>query len=111
YSLSPPAIMGNIIPAALTLTFFTAYKVYDATTAAAANPNGATFVGLLGGDRVTLKSNLGATFPSKDVGYGYPLTMSGLALGGGQGSDYALTSTTAATIASITPAAVTVIGI
>ena len=72
------------------------------------NTNGWVYADLVnGGDTVTLDtSGATGTFASQDVGNGITVTVAGLALGGAQASDYALTQPT--TTANITPATLTV---
>jgi phosphotransferase system IIA component len=115
YTLAQPNTTANITPAILTgstgVTGITASdKMYDATTKATLNTSGATLLGVLSGDTVTLNTS-GAigTFASKDVGTGITVAISGLTLGGPQASDYSLVQPTAT--ANITPAALTVTGI
>jgi hypothetical protein len=111
YTLTQPTVAANITPAPLTVTGVTAKdKVYDATTKATLNTAGATLVGVLPGDTVTLNpTGATGTFASKDVGNGITVTASGLGLSGPQGSDYVLTQPT--TTGNITPATLTVTGL
>jgi hypothetical protein len=107
YSLTQPTTTANITPAPLTVSGITADKVYDATTVATLNTANASLAGLFGGDTVTLDASAAkSTFASKDVGTGIAVSVSGLALGGAQASDYSLTQP--ALTANITPAPLTV---
>ena len=111
YALTQPTTTANITPATLTVTGVTANnKVYDATKAATLNTAGATLVGVIAGDTVTLNAaGATGTFASKDVGNSITVTPSGLALAGAQGGNYTLTQPT--TTANITAATLTVTGI
>ncbi len=111
YTLTEPTTTANITPAGLTATgIAAANKVYNANTAATLNTSGATLVGVLSGDTVTLNTG-GATgnFASQNVGTGITVTVAGLTISGAQAGDYALTEPT--TTANITPAGLTVSGI
>src|SRR4029077_15961416 len=70
YALTQPTATANITPATLTVTGVTANnKVYDATKTATLNTAGATLVGVIAGDTVTLNAaGATGTFASKDVG-------------------------------------------
>jgi len=95
--------------AVLTVTGVSANnKVYDGNTTATLNIVGANLVGVVSGDTVTLdSSNYTAIFANKYVANGIDLTVSGLALGGAQASDYTLTQPIGLT-ASITAKTLTV---
>ena len=78
-------------------------KPYDGTTGAAV-----TFTDdRLAGDALTLAAT--ATFATKHVGAAKPVTVTGIAItGGGNQTDYVLTSTTGATVADVTAKPITV---
>jgi hypothetical protein len=89
---------GVITPAPLTVTGITANnKVWDGTTAASLNTGGASLVGVLSNDVVTLNTG-GATgtFSTSSVGT-WPVSVSGLTITGNDSGNYMLTqpSTTA----------------
>jgi hypothetical protein len=100
---------ANITAKALTVAGLTANdKVYNGATAATLNTGGATLVGVVSGDTVTLNSG-GATsaFADKNAGTGKSVTVSGLALSGVDTVNYSLSQPT--TTASIIKATLTVI--
>ncbi|MBM4463577.1 MAG: Ig-like domain repeat protein, partial [Chloroflexi bacterium] len=102
------AATASIIPKALTVTGITANsKVYDGNTNATLNTGGATLVGVVGGDDVTL-STAGAVgaFANKHVGTGKTVTVSGLTISGDDAGNYTLTQPT--TAANITARSITV---
>ena len=101
----------TLTPAPLTVTGITASdKVYDSTTTATLNPDGAALVGVVNGDSVTLNTGGAAgIFASKDAGTNITVQVSGLTISGTQAGDYTLTQPT--TSANITPAPLTVTGI
>jgi hypothetical protein len=83
-------------------------KVYDGTTAATINLDGATWTGLVSGDAVALNTNaVAGTFASPTAETNKLVTVSGLILGGADAGQYILLQTT--TIADITPAALFVV--
>ena len=85
-------------------------KTYDGKTGATLVTSGATLMGVVHGDTVTLDtSGAMGTFASKDVGTGITVTINGLALGGPQAGNYMLVEPS--TTANITPAMLTVTGI
>ena len=86
-------------------------KTYNGnTTAALQGLAGASLVGVVSGDTVTLGTGSAAgTFASKDVGQNITVSVTGLTLGGSQAGDYTLTQPT--TTANITAATLTVTGI
>jgi hypothetical protein len=66
-------------------------KVYDGATTATVDFSGASLVGVLGGDAVTLVSSAyAASFASAEVGKDKPVTVTGLTLGGAAAGNYAL---------------------
>ena len=101
----------TLTPAPLTVTGMTASdKVYDSTTTATLNPDGATLVGVVNGDSVTLNTGGAAgIFASYDANTNITVQVSGLTISGTQAGDYTLTQPT--TSANITPAPLTVTGI
>lgn len=88
YSLTQPTgITANITPKALTVSGATAQdKVYNGTTTASIT--GATLVGIIGADAVTVSG--GGTFASPNAGTGIAVTAS-LTLAGAQAGNYTLT--------------------
>jgi hypothetical protein len=67
-------------------------KVYDGTAAATLSTNGCALNTVVSSDTVTLLTNgCTATFASANVGTGISVTVSGLALGGAQATNYNLT--------------------
>jgi hypothetical protein len=78
-------------------------KVYNGTTGGTVNLSGATLVGVLNGDSVSLGGTPVATFNSAGVGNGIAVTVSGLALTGTAAGNYTLTPPTGFT-ANITAA-------
>ena len=98
----------TLTPAPLTVTGITASdKVYDSTTTATLNPDGAALVGVVSGDSVTLNTDGAAgIFASKDAGTNITVQVSGLTISGPQAGDYTLTQPT--TSANITKADATI---
>jgi hypothetical protein len=92
-----------VTPRDLTAVYLGLDKVYDATTAV-------TLIeladGVLGGDFIAFSET--AAFADKNVGTDKPIDVTGISLVGTDAGNYALTSTTAATSADITPRPVTV---
>jgi hypothetical protein len=82
----------TVQPAVLTVTGISASnKVYDGTTSATLNTGGATLVGRVGTDAVTLlTAGAVGTFADRNVGGGKPVAISGLTLGGTDAPNYAL---------------------
>lgn len=111
YTLTQPTTTANITSATLTVTGITASnKSYDAATTATLNTSGATLVGVIFGDTVTLNTaSVTGAFSSASVGTGKTVTIAGLSLGGANGGNYTLTQPT--TTANITSASLTVTGI
>ena len=93
-----PNTTGVITHRAVTVTGITANnKPFDGTTAATLNLGGATLVGAIAGDSVTLNTALASgAFSSSEVGT-WPVAISGLALAGTDKDNYSLAqpSTTA----------------
>ena len=103
YTVSTPAALGTITPAALTITASTNTKVYDATTSAAAIP---TASGLFGTDSVT---GMTEAYTSKDAlgTNGSTLFVTGYSVNDGNGgNDYTVNTVNAK--GTITPASITV---
>jgi len=86
----------------------TVSKTYDGTTTATLAAGNYTLPGVLGSDQVTLNDPASGTYDTKNVGNGKTVSVTGLALSGGDAGDYTLTSTTAsAAIGTITPKSIT----
>ncbi len=109
YSFNSTATASaDIAPKALSVSGMTAAdKVYDANTSASIQATGATLVGVLSGDTVSLNASAATgAFADKTAGMGKPVNISGLALSGADAGNYSLNQPTA--IASITKAGLTV---
>jgi hypothetical protein len=117
FATSNGALAGGqtITPLTLTVLGITANnKPYDGTTSATAQLNlcSASLSGAISPDDVSLvTTNAVGTFDFADVSTATTVTISGLALGGAQASDYQLPAIEATTPASITQATLTVTGI
>jgi hypothetical protein len=100
-----------ISPAAVSVHGITAAsKMYDGSTTATLDTSGATLVGLVAGDQVTLNAgSASGTFAGKDAGTGKTVTVSNLSLSGPAAANYTLAATT--TTANITTATVIVSGL
>jgi len=100
---------ANITVAPLTVAGITVTnKVYDAKTTAGLNFAGAVFVGLAGGDSVSLaNTNAKGVFANKNVGTAKVVTISGLTVSGADAGNYAF-SQPAPTTGNITSATLTV---
>lgn len=98
----------SITPATLTVSGVAAEnKVYDATTTAAVDTTGATLVGVLNNDNVTLNTTaVTATFSSPNAGTNIPVNVFGLSLSGPASDNYVLAQPTGLT-ADITQAPLT----
>jgi hypothetical protein len=108
----PTGLTANITPKALTVSGVTAQnKTYDRTTTATLDTSGASLVGVIGADAVTLNT-AGATgaFADRNVATAKPVTVTGLTLAGADAGNYTLTQPTGLT-ADITPKALTVTGL
>ena len=106
YSLTEPTTTANITQQNLTVTCITANdKVYDGTTAATLNTGGATLVGVIAGDTVTLNTaSAVGTFVTSSVGSDILVQVSGLTISGAQSPNYSLTQpTTTASILNPVP--------
>jgi hypothetical protein len=108
----PTGLAAGVTPRSLSITGLSAEgKTYDGTTAAVLNTAATSLVGVIAGDDVHLDaSQSAATFATRDVGTGEPVTVTGLALAGTDAGDYALEQPTGLT-ADITPAPLTVTAI
>ena len=111
YFLLQPTTTASITAKALTVTGITAAsRTYDGTATASLNTAGATLVGVVSGDAVTLNTSAATgTFADKTVGNNKTVSVAGLTIGGGDANNYSLSQPT--TTASISPKALTVTGI
>jgi trimeric autotransporter adhesin len=111
YVLTQPTTTADITIGTLTVSGITAAsKVYDGTTGATLDTSGATLVGVVPGDAVTLDaSGATGTFATKDVGTGKTVTIAGLTFSGADAGKYMLVQPTTTT--DITAATLTVNGI
>jgi len=111
YTLTQPTTAATITKAGLTISGVTANnKVYNGTTAATLNTENAAFVGVFGGDVVSLISTeASGNFMEQNVGTGKAVSTSGFSLGGTDSGDYALTQPNLT--ANITPAGLVVSGV
>ncbi len=112
YSGSTSSVLSQTInQKSLTVSGITASdKVYDATTNATLNTSGASLVGVIGLDSVTLSTgSASGAFADKAVGTNKTVTVSGLSLAGGDASNYSLSQP--ATTASIAARGLTVSGL
>jgi trimeric autotransporter adhesin len=102
YTALAPMPTADITAATLTVTGITAAnKVHDGTTTATLNFAGATLVGIIPGDQVSLDTtNAIGTFDNPNVGTNKTVSITGLALFGLDSGNYILTQPT--TTASIT---------
>ncbi|MDD1652588.1 MAG: YDG domain-containing protein, partial [Methanomicrobiales archaeon] len=98
----------TISRATLTVDGITAdSRTYDGTTDAILSLGGATLVGVLGSDDVTLETGSAqGTFVTRNAGTGVTVLVSGLALSGSDAPNYTLTQPTA--MADIDQAALTI---
>jgi hypothetical protein len=96
--------VADITGATLTVVGITAQnKVYDGTTVATLNLDGAEVIGVVSGDDVTVVADgVAGAFADAEVGTGKLVTVSGLTLTGADAGKYTLTQPT--TTADITPA-------
>jgi len=96
--------VADITGASLSVVGITAAnKVYDGTTVATLNLDGANVIGVVSGDDVTVDANgVAGAFSDAEVGTGKLVTVSGLTLIGADAGKYTLTQPT--TTADITPA-------
>ncbi|MFJ6328422.1 MULTISPECIES: YDG domain-containing protein [unclassified Rhizobium] len=75
-------------------------KTYDGSANATLNTSGAGFIGMVGGDALTVATSIG-TFSDKNAGAGKAVGISGLTLGGADAGNYDLADTMATTTADI----------
>jgi YDG domain/Bacterial Ig-like domain (group 3)/MBG domain (YGX type) len=106
YSVSGPTATANITPRNLAITAKGVNKVYDGTVNATVTLTN----NQLAGDVFT-NSYSSATFSNKNAGTAILINVSGLAIGGTDAVNYALTNLTATNSANITAAALAVSGI
>ncbi|BBI99571.1 hypothetical protein FGKAn22_12640 [Ferrigenium kumadai] len=101
--------LGTITPATISaVTGITAAnKVYDGTAGATLNTAAAGFTGMIAGDLLSVTGATGA-FIDKNAAISKTVTISGIALAGIDAGNYTLGSTSASTVADITPASLTV---
>jgi hypothetical protein len=97
--VQPTGLVGNITPAALTVSGITVNnKRYDGTTTATLAFTGASLNGVANGDAVSLvATNSVANFSQATVGTGIGVSVSGLTLSGAAASNYTLTQPTGLT--------------
>jgi len=106
YTLIQPTATANISAASLTPSIASANKFYDGNDAAAITDR--SLIGTIyNSDEVSLVGGT-ATFDGINVG-SHMVTATGLALSGGQATNYVLSAVSASTNANITAASVTVV--
>jgi filamentous hemagglutinin family protein len=107
--IAPTNLTADITPKSLTVSGVTATdKVYDGTTTDTLNVGGATLVGVVGTDNVSLlTASATGNFSQSDVGSSLAVTANGLNLSGSAAGNYTLTQPTGLT-ADITPRPLTV---
>jgi hypothetical protein len=102
-------VTGELVvaPAPLQVSGITANsKVYDGTTSATLNTSGATLVGVVPGDQVTLRqSGVTGAFASRNAATGMSVAVSGLTLSGAAAGNYTLVPPSVT--ANITPLPIT----
>ena len=104
------AIQGRGTRALIVSGVTAADKNYDGGTATDIDCSGASLVGVVGGQQVTLNpSSVSGSFSSDDVGTGKTVNIVGIALTGADSANYTVTQPTAT--ASILPKPLTVTGI
>ena len=104
YAVVEHTATGTISPKSITGAFTAAGKVYDATVAATVT--GRSLAGVIGVDVVGLSGGT-ATFDTRNVGAGKPVTLAGATLAGTDAGNYTLGSL-ATTTASISAAPLTI---
>ncbi len=111
YTLTQPTTSADVTAKVLTVTGMSASnKVYDGTRTATLSFSGASLVGVISGDTVSLVSTNGSgLFADTTVGTAKTVAISGLTLSGNDATNYALTQPT--TSANITAKTLTVSGI
>jgi hypothetical protein len=92
YTLTEPTTTAAITAATLTVSGITANnKAYDGMAAAAIQTSGATLLGKVNGDDVTLNTGgASGVFLDANVGIGKPVTVSGLTISGADSGNYSL---------------------
>jgi len=102
-------VTADITVKTITVTGVTAdNKAYDGNDTAVVNTTGASLVGVILGDIVTLNSASAiGTFDTASVGLNKPVTISGLALSGTDSANYTLTQPTGITANITNPVPVT----
>ena len=110
----PTGLSASITPKTVTIAGLSALdKVYDGGTAATIADWGSVSTGV--GSETLVLDHGGASFADKHAGSGKTVTATGYALangsGGGLAANYQLSSTSATTTASITPATLTLTGL
>src|SRR4029077_5681019 len=103
-SVPSTTVTINVLKRSVTPTITASNKRYGGPTAATIATRSLT--GVFGTDDVSLTGGT-ATFDTKNVGTGKTVTATGLALAGTTAGNYVLSSTTASTIANITPVSLT----
>ncbi len=106
YSLTQPSATANITAKGISVTGVTAEdKDYDGNTNAVVSAVGASLVGVISGDAVSLNSaSATGSFDTAEVGTDKLVTISGLSLSGLDGTNYSLSQpTTTATIRNPIP--------
>lgn len=102
---TPVSRTFEVAPKSVTPSVVAAPKTYDGTDTASLT--GRSLTGVIHDDDVSLSGG-SATFDTAAVGTGKTVTVTGLSLAGTEASNYVLSTTTAATVANITRATVTV---
>ena len=109
YTPTTNTVSVSIGPKEVTVSGITAAnKVYDGKNTATVNADGATFTGIVSGDKLTITAT--GTFADTDVGDGKTVTLTLGALGGTSVANYTLAATDNQTMttANITPRDLTV---
>ncbi|MCC6912551.1 MAG: autotransporter-associated beta strand repeat-containing protein, partial [Rhodospirillaceae bacterium] len=104
----PSGLTAAISSRNVTASISVAGKTYDGSVSATIDGYGLD--GALTSDSVALNVD-GASFSDKNAGSGKAVTATGLTLSGSDAGNYTLTSSTAATTATITPRSASVLGI
>lgn len=107
YSLTQPTTTANITAKALTVSgTAVTTRAYDGTVAAPLNFSGASLVGVVGGDTVTLVTgSASATYADANAAAGKAVTVIGVSTGGADAGNYSLSQPSGVT-GTITPAIV-----
>lgn len=108
YTITSPSLSADITTKALSITGASAAnKAYDGTATTVVDFNGASLVGIVSGDAVTLTSQAATgTFDSATAGSAKTVTLTGLSLDGVDSGNYTVTAPMLT--ADITPALATV---